>query len=106
MAEKKYRLVQTVSWPEPRKIDYERMSREWPKQKRKLDAAVKSGDAVKVGEVCIEAVKVWDECGAWPDDWAAFQRALDDVLPWPLQADLSDVAYGRVKIEEVKEGEW
>ncbi len=90
---------QRPSRPEPKRIDYERMNREWPKQKRRLAAAVRSGDATKVAAVCIDAVRVWDEVGAWPDDWSAFQRALDDVLPWSQQVDLSDVAYGRVKIE-------
>lgn len=83
---------------EPKQIDYEGMKREWPKQKRALDAAVKAGDPVKVATVCIDAVRVWDEIGAWPDDWSAFQRGLDDVLPWNEQVDLSDVAYGRVTI--------
>ncbi|AWY05325.1 hypothetical protein SEA_MEMENTOMORI_71 [Microbacterium phage MementoMori] len=84
---------------EPRRIDYERMNREWPGQKRRLAAAVETGDPVKVAEVCIDAVKVWDEIGAWPDDWSAFQRALDDVLPWNQGVDLSDVAYGRTTIK-------
>lgn len=91
---------QRPSRPEPRRIDYERMRQEWPKQKRALNRAVKTGDATKVAAVCIDAVRVWDEVGAWPDDWSAFQRGLDDVLPWNQQADLADVAYGRVKIEE------
>ena len=96
-----YRVIdQRPSRPEPRRIDYERMNREWPKQKRSLNRAVKTGDATKVAAVCIDVVKVWDEVGAWPDDWSAFQRGLDDVLPWSQQADLADVAYGRVKIEE------
>ncbi len=93
-------IDQRPSTPEPRRIDYERMRQEWPKQKRALNRAVKTGDATKVAAVCIDAVKVWDEVGAWPDDWSLFQRGLDDVLPWNQRADLADVAYGRVKIEE------
>lgn len=81
-----------------RPIDYDRMNREWPGQKRRLAAAVRTKNPVRVAQVCIDAVKVWDEIGAWPDDWSAFQRALDDVLPWNQHVDLSDVAYGRVEI--------
>lgn len=83
---------------EPRRIDYERMNREWPRQKRRLAAALKQKDPVAVAQVCIDSVRVWDEVGAWPDDWSAFQRAGDDVLPWNQHVDLSDVAYGRVEV--------
>lgn len=83
---------------QPKRIDYERMNREWPGQKRRLASAVKAADPVRVAQVCIDAVKVWDEVGAWPDDWSAFQRALDDVLPWQQQVNLDDVAYGRVEV--------
>ena len=54
----------------------------WPKQKAALTRAVKTKDPEKVAAVCKAAVAEWDACGAWPDDWARFQRALDDVLPW------------------------
>jgi hypothetical protein len=84
--------------PQPRRIDYARMNREWPKQKAALTRAVKTGDPVKVADVCIATVKVWDEIGAWPDDWARFQRALDDVLPYNQQVNFDDVVYGRVTI--------
>ena len=85
---------------QPQRIDYDRMQREWPKQKAALTRALKSGSAEKVANVCIAAVKVWDEVGAWPDDYTLFQRALNDVLPWHQQVDLDDVAYGRVTIKE------
>lgn len=87
----------------PRRIDYERMNREWPRQKRALAAAVKAKDPARVAQVCIDAVKVWDEVGAWPDDWSAFQRGLDDVLPWNQQVQLDDVAYGRVTIKKTED---
>ena len=93
-----YTIARTTPEPARRPIDYERMRREWPKQKAALTRAVKAKDPVKVAAVCIAAVKVWDEVGAWPDDWAAFQRALDDVLPYHQQVQLDDVAYGRVVI--------
>ena len=61
------------------RIDYARMQREWPKQKRRLTLAVKSGDYERVLKVCALTVAEWDEIGAWPDDWALFERALDDA---------------------------
>lgn len=83
---------------EARRIDYERMNRKWPGQKRRLAAAVRTGDPQRVAAVCIDAVQVWDEAGAWPDDWSMFQRALDDVLPWNQQVYLQDLAYGPVGV--------
>lgn len=82
-------------------IDYERMKREWPKQKAALARAVKTGDATKVAEVCVAAVRVWDDIGAWPDDWMMFERALNDLLHWRAQCTLLDLAAGRVVIEKV-----
>lgn len=70
-------------------IDYERMQRVWPKQKRALTVAVKSGDVERVKDVVRKAVAEWNEIGAWPDDWAHFQRALDDMLPWHQQVDIA-----------------
>lgn len=67
-------------------INYSRMQDEWPKQKRALNRALKKTNPHErrkaVEKVCIEAVTVWDEVGAWPDDWAMFQRALDDSRHW------------------------
>jgi len=77
--------------PEPRRIDYDRMSAVWPKQKGALTRAVKTGDPEKVAKVCKEAVAVWNEIGAWPDDWSLFQRTLNDMLPWNQQVDISDL---------------
>lgn len=86
----------------PRPIDYERMKAEHPKARRAVERAVKTGDPVKVAEKVIAAVQLWDECGAWPDNWSYAQRALDDVLPWNRQVQLEDVAYGRVLIRRKK----
>jgi hypothetical protein len=77
----------------PRSIDYDRMQQVWPKQKRALATAVRTGDANRIAAVCVDVVHVWDEIGAWPDDWALFQRALDDALPWNQQVSLQDLAY-------------
>lgn len=84
--------------PAPKGIDYDRMKREWPKQKAALTRAVKTGDPVKIADVCIKAVAVWDQIGAWPDDWSRFERALNDALPWSMQVTLVEVAYGHVTI--------
>lgn len=93
-------IIENVPRPTPKRIDYDRMKREWPKQKAALTRAVKSGSAERVAAVCIAAVKAWDEVGAWPDDYSLFERSLNDLLPWHSQVSLDDVAYGRVTIKE------
>ena len=35
--------------------------------------------ATAVLRACTKAVEVWEQCGAWPDNWSAWQRALDDA---------------------------
>jgi len=77
--------------PAPKRIDYDRMNRELPKQKAALTRAVNSGDAEKVAWVCKAAVAAWDEIGAWPDDWNHWQIALDDALGWLQHVDLRDL---------------
>lgn len=74
-----------------RRIDYDRMNREWPKQKAALTRAVKTGDPEKIAVVCKKTVAEWDEIGAWPDDWARFQRALDDALGFGRSVDIADL---------------
>lgn len=96
-----YRAVEVIPRSEPRRIDYARMQKEWPKQKAALTRASKTGDATKVAAVCIDAVKVWDEIGAWPDDWSLFESTLSDMLHWSQHVSLADVAYGRVRIEAI-----
>lgn len=96
-------IIENVPRPAPKRIDYDRMKREWPKQKAALARAVKTGSAEKVAAVCITAVKVWDEVGAWPDDYTLFQRALDDILPWNQRVDFDDVVYGRVTIKDTED---
>lgn len=75
----------------PHRIDYDRMNKVFPKQKAALTRAVNSGDPERVAKVCKEAVQVWNEIGAWPDDWGRFNRALNDMLPWNQQVDLADL---------------
>ncbi len=73
------------------RIDYQRMNAVWPKQKAALTRACKTGDPEKVAAVCKAAVAEWDAIGAWPDDWARFERALNDLLPFGSQVDLRDL---------------
>jgi hypothetical protein len=72
-------------------IDYDRMSREFPKQKAALTRAINSGQRDRVLLTCAATVKAWDEIGCWPDDWARWQRALDDVFPVFQAPDLRDL---------------
>lgn len=76
---------------EPRRIDYERMRKVWPRQKAALTRARKSGDPERVAQVCKAAVAEWDAIGAWPDDWSLFQRTLDDALGWGRSVDIADL---------------
>jgi hypothetical protein len=73
---------------ERRRIDYDRMNKVWPKQKAALTRAKNTGDPEKVAKVVKDAVAVWDEIGAWPDDWSLFERTLNDALPWNQQVDI------------------
>ena len=107
-------LARQAARPEPRRIDYERMNKVHPKQKAALtramkayraveidprdrwsfdDKAVKAAEAAreKVAQVCKDAVKEWDEIGAWPDDWSVWQNALNDTLGWNTWIDLRDL---------------
>jgi hypothetical protein len=72
-------------------IDYARMQKVWPRQKAALTRAKNSGDPEKVAQVCRDAVRVWDEIGAWPDDWSLFQRTLDDALGWQRSVRLENL---------------
>ena len=63
-------------------IDYARMQRTFPKQKAALTRAVKTGDLEKILDTTRRTIAEWDEIGAWPDDWAHWQRAIDDAKPW------------------------
>lgn len=74
-----------------RRIDYDRMQRTMPKHKAALTRAVKTKDPEKVAAACKAAIVEWNEIGAWPDNWSAWQRALDDVLPWHQRVSLDDL---------------
>lgn len=73
-------------------INYALAQQRFPKQKAALTRAVKTKDVEKVKAVCAQAVKEWDEVGAWPDDWARWECALNDLLPWHQALDLRDLA--------------
>lgn len=72
-------------------IDYARMQRRFPRQKAALTRAVNSGDPEKVVATCRSTVAEWNEIGCWPDDWARWQRALDDVFPIFTAPDLDEL---------------
>jgi hypothetical protein len=91
-------------------IDYARMQRVWPMQKANLTRALNEFHKAsanqrpwddptpameaareKVARVCKAAVAVWNEVGAWPDDWSRFQRALDDVMGYGSAVRLEDL---------------
>lgn len=59
-------------------IDYERMKRTFPKHKAALTRATKKGYPA-VLKACRAAVNEWNEIGAWPDDWALWNRVLGDA---------------------------
>jgi len=60
-------------------IDYARAQKRYPQQKAALTRAVKSGDPIKIKTVVTKAVREWNTWGAWPDQWARWQNALDDA---------------------------
>jgi hypothetical protein len=77
--------------PEPRRIDYARMQRVYPRQKAALTRAIRTGDAETIAKVCKAAVQEWNEIGAWPDGWNRWQIALDDVMGWNNRIELEDL---------------
>lgn len=74
-----------------KRIDYARMNDIRRTQRASLTRAVNSGDPERIARVCKAAVAEWTHLGAWPEDWANWQRALDDALPWPRSVDIADL---------------
>ena len=74
------------------------MKSEYLKARERVECSVVQGDPVAVADAVIAEVKLWDDVGAWPDNWSYAQRALNEVLPSGRQVLLDDVAYGRVEI--------
>ena len=78
--------------PEPVRTDYAAAKKMLTRQKSQLTRAVNTGDPEKVAEACRDAIREWNQPGMfWPDDWARWQRALDDALPWHQQVDISSL---------------
>ena len=74
-------------------VDYAAAQREYRAQKAALTRAVNSGDRDKVLLAATKAVRQWNQPGRfWPDDWARWQRALDDVFPVFQAPDLRDLS--------------
>jgi hypothetical protein len=75
--------------------DYPTANRVFAKQKARLTRAINSKDPERVLLACRDTVREWSEPpfnGAWPDDWARWQRALDDALGYGATVALEDLS--------------
>lgn len=79
-----------------RRIDYERMNREYPKVKAGLTRARNGGNPLRVRAAVARFIALSDACGAMPDDWALFRNALEDAFEdWRRSAaGEEDIYYG------------
>jgi hypothetical protein len=74
------------------RIDYDALNRMVHRQRAALTRAINSGDPEKVILEARKAVRQWNQPAAmWPDDWARWQRAVDDVLPLAGHIDIRDL---------------
>lgn len=64
--------------------------RSYAAQKAALTRATRSGDPERVAEECRKVKAEWEQ-SYWPDDWSAWQRALDDTFPWPTAPQLDSL---------------
>jgi hypothetical protein len=71
--------------------DKSKIPGEFRAQKAALTRAVNSKDPNQVVLTCKKTVDKWNEWGAWPDDWARWQRALDDALGYGNTLRLEDL---------------
>ncbi len=74
-------------------IDYAQANIRFRSQKSALTRAKKQGPEA-VLQACTKAVQEWDRApfnGAWPDDWSAWQRALNDAYPYHRAPRLDDL---------------
>jgi hypothetical protein len=70
-------------------------NRAYSNQKRALTRALNSAPEHRERNVLAAtraALAEWQQWGAWPDDWARWQRALDDVYPFGQAPGLDDLA--------------
>jgi hypothetical protein len=75
------------------RVDYQALNRMVRRQRAALTRVVNSGDPERVVIACRDTVREWNQPGClWPDDWALWQRALDDVLPFHQHVSLADLA--------------
>jgi thioesterase domain-containing protein len=75
------------------RVDYDALNRMVRRQRAALTRAVNSGDRDRVVIAVRDAVREWNQPGAiWPDDWTAWQRALNDALPLREHVDIADLA--------------
>jgi len=78
--------------PAPVKTDYAKLNAIVKQQRRQLAAAVRKGDVENLAAVIKSHVARWNEPDMiWPDDWSAWQRALDDALPWHQHIDIGEL---------------
>lgn len=64
--------------------------RSYASQKAALTRAIKTKDADIVLLECRRVVAEWNQ-SYWPDDWARWQRALDDIRPWNASVQLDSL---------------
>ena len=74
------------------RVDYAKLNSMVKRQRTALRRVAKTGDANKIAAVVKSHVAEWDAPGAmWPDDWADWERTLNDALPWQQQVDIRDL---------------
>jgi hypothetical protein len=74
--------------------DYQAVKPIFARQKSALTRAIRSKDPERVLLACRDVVRAWSEPpfdGAWPDDWARWQRALDTAFGF-RSVQLEDLA--------------
>ena len=74
--------------------DYQAANKKYRSQKAALTRAGNSKDRDKVLAACVKVVSEWGAApfnGMWPDDWARWQGALDDVFPVFRSPQLEDL---------------
>jgi hypothetical protein len=58
----------------------------YSQQKAALTRAINTGDPDKIRKTVRKAVTEWGH-DPWPDDWARWQRALDDHVQFGLRLE-------------------
>jgi hypothetical protein len=79
-----------------RRIDYERMNREFPAVKAALTRAERQDEIrrpLAVVKACERFVELSERCGAMPDDWARWRNALEDAYRTFQRSEAGDTDY-------------